>query len=127
MAKEFAKWFYNSKAWIECRAAYIISVFGLCERCGKPGHIVHHKKKLTPQNINDPSVTLNWSLLEYVCLECHNKDELGEHTEKKKRYRFDEEGNVLPPHQAKRGVVLETEQRRLRKPCKENLNIGGDF
>lgn len=79
MAKEFSKGFYNSKAWKECRAAYIKSVFGLCERCGKLGYIVHHKEKLTPQNINDPGVTLNWGKLEYVCLDCHNKDEAGEH------------------------------------------------
>ncbi|MDF2985724.1 MAG: endonuclease [Eubacterium sp.] len=97
MAQKFSKWFYISKAWLECRAAYIKSVFGLCEICGKPGYIVHHKNKLTPQNINDPSVTLNWSNLEYVCLDCHNKDKFGEHTGKKKRYIFDGEGNVLPP------------------------------
>jgi len=33
MAKEWAKKFYNSTAWKECRAAYIKSVQGLCETC----------------------------------------------------------------------------------------------
>lgn len=80
MAKEFAKAFYNSVAWQECREAYIISVFGLCERCrergvAKPGHIVHHTIRLTPDNILDPNVTLNHALLRYDCLECHNAEE----------------------------------------------------
>lgn len=74
MAKEFAKAFYKSKAWQKCRAAYIQSVFGLCERCQRPGWIVHHKELLTPANINDPTVTLNWKKLEYLCMDCHNRE-----------------------------------------------------
>ena len=66
MAKDWAKAFYKSKAWLECRAAYILSVFGLCEKCRRPGWIVHHKETLTPANINDPNVTLNWEKLEYL-------------------------------------------------------------
>ena len=72
MAKSFAKAFYGSKAWLQCRASYISKVFGLCERCKKPGYILHHKISLTPENINDPYITLNHDLLEYLCLECHN-------------------------------------------------------
>jgi hypothetical protein len=72
MAQDFAKAFYNSKAWKDCRDGYIKSVFGLCERCPKPGYIVHHIIELTPENINDPDITLNWDNLEYLCLECHN-------------------------------------------------------
>ena len=75
MAKEWAKAFYKSKEWKECRAAYIQSVNGLCERCLKkgivnPGYIVHHKIHLTPENINNSEITLNWDNLEYVCKEC---------------------------------------------------------
>ena len=73
MAKEWAKGFYKSKAWLECRAAYIKHVLGLCERCGVPGYIVHHKEELNPNNINDPYITLSWDNLEYLCLDCHNK------------------------------------------------------
>ena len=63
--KEWAKSFYKSQAWKRCRAAYAASVGGLCERCLSrgmytPGVIVHHKIVLTPDNISDPSVTLNW-------------------------------------------------------------------
>ena len=79
MAKEWAKVFYNSKEWQECREAYIQSVNGLCERCLekekiKPGYIVHHIEHLTPENINNPEVTLNWENLEYVCKECHDEE-----------------------------------------------------
>ena len=79
MAKEWAKSFYKSKEWKECREAYIQSVNGLCERClkkgiVKPGYIVHHIEHLTPENIDDPEITLNWDNLEYVCKECHDKE-----------------------------------------------------
>ena len=79
MAKEWAKSFYKSKEWRECRAAYISLVDGLCERClddGKviPGKIVHHQEELTPDNINDPEITLNFDNLEYLCLNCHNEE-----------------------------------------------------
>lgn len=73
MAQEWAKAFYHSREWLETRAAYIVSVHGLCERCKRPGYIVHHKIELTLDNINDPSITLNWDNLEYLCLDCHNR------------------------------------------------------
>lgn len=76
MAKEFAKKFYASKAWKECRKAYIAKVNGMCERCldiGRytPGYILHHKILLTPTNIDNPNITLNHNLLYYVCKNCH--------------------------------------------------------
>ena len=74
MAQEWAIKFYNSTAWEKCRSAYIQSVFGLCEKCGRPGVIVHHKEKLTPVNINDPNVTLSFENLEYLCQDCHNRE-----------------------------------------------------
>ena len=71
------------------------SVGGLCERClahGKivTGEIVRHKVYITPENINDPNVTLSWSNLECVCRECHEK----EHNGIQKRYEVDELGRV---------------------------------
>jgi hypothetical protein len=79
MAREFSRKFYKSKAWKQCRESYIAKVYGMCERCQtkgkiKPGYIVHHKTYITPQNINDPNITLNHSNLEYVCLDCHNDE-----------------------------------------------------
>ena len=73
MAQSWSKVFYQSKAWRECRAGYIMTVQGLCERCRGLGYIVHHKTTLTEDNINDPMITLNWGQLEYLCLTCHNK------------------------------------------------------
>lgn len=104
MAKEFSVAFYNSKAWKRCRKAYIDSVNGLCERCLdkgviKNGYIVHHKKKLTPNNINDVNITLGWENLEYLCQQCHNEDEFSEHSNKPKivrNYMFDINGDVIP-------------------------------
>lgn len=100
--KPFAEQFYKSKAWQDCRAAYLESVGGLCECClaqGRytPAEIVHHKIELTPENINAPKVTLNWDNLEAVCRECHAM----RHGARQRRYKLDELGRTtardLPP------------------------------
>ena len=70
MAQDYSRKFYRSKAWQQCRESYISKVHGLCERCqlkGKitPGYIVHHKTYITPQNINNPMITLNHENLEH--------------------------------------------------------------
>lgn len=94
MAKEWAEPFYKSKAWRKCRHAYFIYRHGLCERCGRPGDIVHHKIHLNPSNINNPNVTLNFDNLELLCIDCHNK----EHSTKSPvadGLMFDEEGNLV--------------------------------
>lgn len=99
--KEYAKKFYKSKAWKRARKQVIAETDGLCERCrakglDEPGYIAHHKKHITPENINDKNITLNINNLEYVCKKCHNK----EHKVKgNDRYRFDSNGNLLPPKQ----------------------------
>ena len=94
MAKDFAKAFYLSKSWQRTRYAYYNYKYGLCERCGASGDIVHHKKYLTPHNIHDSQITLNFANLELLCQDCHNK----EHSIKyKKRYSFDANGSIIPP------------------------------
>lgn len=100
MAKEFAKKFYHSKEWKKCREGYILSVHGLCEKClakGRytPGFIVHHKKELTPDNINDPYITLNWDNLEYDCLECHNKEHMSKDDYTQDDLMFNEYGQLI--------------------------------
>ena len=85
--------FYQSRSWRKCRAAFIKECGGLCTRCFRkglivPGEEVHHKKKLTPENLTDPAITLNWDNLELLCKNCH----LEEH--KTKRWRSDELGHV---------------------------------
>lgn len=105
MAREFAKQFYKSKAWQDCRNAYFDSKFGICELCGKPGKEVHHKKHITPSNISDPDITLNWDNLQLLCSSCH----CAIHEKSYEMYRartrmdkgivnglcFDDEGNVI--------------------------------
>ena len=72
--KPWARSFYKSRAWQRCREAYIAYRHGLCERCGAGGKIVHHKVYLTPDNINDPEITLSFDNLELLCQECHNRE-----------------------------------------------------
>lgn len=76
--KSWAKGFYASDAWHRARQSYISYRSGIdggmCEVCHeKPGYIVHHIKELTPNNINDPNITLSENNLEYVCKDCHDK------------------------------------------------------
>lgn len=67
---------------------------GLCERCLArglitPGDEVHHREKITPENIDDTGVTLNFANLELLCKACH----LAEHQQI--RWRCDEAGHVV--------------------------------
>lgn len=95
MAKEYAKKFYKSKAWQKCRASYIQKVFGICEHCGKPGYIVDHIEEITPNNINDPDITLNHDNLQYLCTPCHNKKTFGDQSVTREDVMFDEEGCLI--------------------------------
>ena len=97
MAQVWAKSFYKSVAWLRCRAAYITSVYGLCERCHEPGLILHHKTELTATNIKDQEVTLNWDNLELLCLKCHNLEHgMGIHREPiREGLMFDMNGNIM--------------------------------
>lgn len=93
--KPYAEKFYKSQAWQNTRNAYAKSVGGLCEIClskgiYKAGEIVHHKTHITPDNINDPNITLDWNNLTLVCRECHT--EL--HDRSHKRYKVDALGRV---------------------------------
>ena len=80
MAKPWAEAFYKSKPWKNCRKGYIRERKridgGVCEVCRESlGYIVHHKILLTPENINDPDISLNWEYLSYECKACHDKNE----------------------------------------------------
>ena len=89
--------FYSSRTWKNCRAAYIKSVGGLCERCAAKGIVsagteVHHRVRLTPQTVRDPRVALAWENLELLCEECHKR----EHGKPEKRWRCGPDGRVAP-------------------------------
>lgn len=112
MAKPFARKFYSSKAWQDCRNAYAKKAHHLCENClksgiYKPGEIVHHRIEISPLNIDKPEITLNHNNLELLCRDCHKMRH--EHSgigwqkinamrkEKKfskNRYKIDENGKV---------------------------------
>ena len=95
--QDWAKPFYKSSAWLKTREAYAASVGWLCEDCLAkglivPGKVVHHRTPLTPQNISDPTVTLDWRNLKLVCQDCH----AWEHRQHKgERYVIAADGRVV--------------------------------
>lgn len=101
----FAKPFYKSRAWQNVRSLVMTKSNGLCERCMekgelKPADVVHHVVPLTPDNMNDPEVSLNPEKLMALCHDCHTvlHQELGigaMNGTEKPRVGFDEEGNVV--------------------------------
>ena len=95
MAKEYAKSFYQSKAWKSTRGAYLKYRDYECERCGKRAKIVHHKMHITPKNINDTRITLDWKNLEALCQECHNDEHLKYKKNTADGLIFDENGDLI--------------------------------
>lgn len=93
VAKGYAKQFYTSNQWENTRKAYLISQHYICERCGGYANMVHHKKHINPNNINDVMITLCFDNLEALCWGCHNKEH--KHKEKNRNYKFDENGNII--------------------------------
>ena len=100
MAKDFAKSFYASKAWTKLRQKVVEDNFYICSKCHKAFEsrdlIVHHVAELTPLNINDPSVTLNYKNLILVCRDCHNEIH-GYYTEgeTENKFTYDDDGNIV--------------------------------
>lgn len=95
MAKDWAKSFYQSKSWKLIRDYVFYQIdFGLCRRCGEPGELVHHKIYLTPQNINNPAISLNINNLETLCRTCHALEHEGEPATDK-GLMFDNQGNLI--------------------------------
>lgn len=94
MAQDYAKAFYNSKAWKRCRDGFMKSKYFICERCGGAASICHHKKHITPENINNPEITLNWDNLEAICHVCH-QGELRNGSATAPGISFDANGRVV--------------------------------
>lgn len=88
------QWFYNSVKWKRTRKAYLSSKCYLCERCGGVAKIVHHKKYVTPSNMYDPNITLNWNNLEALCFDCHNAEHFGTGATAQ-GLTFDSQGNLI--------------------------------
>ena len=94
--RDFAEKFYKSKPWRKLRD-YIFydRDFQICVRCGEAGKIVHHKIWLTPENIDDPYISLNEDLLETLCEKCHTVEHKGE-VPLSEELMFSEDGDITP-------------------------------
>lgn len=95
MSRSINEGFYKTKQWLNCRASYLKSVQGLCERCLAKGIYtaakhVHHKIHLTEDNVTDPAIAYGFDNLEALCQDCHN----AEHFPRRRRYKVDEAGRV---------------------------------
>ena len=91
-------WFYGTSRWINCSHAYIKSVGGLCERCLErgvytPAEMVHHRVHLTPDNVHDESIALDWSNLEAVCCKCHAEIHAADRV-RSGRWALDKDGRI---------------------------------
>lgn len=99
MSERIGQKIYDSPKWKKLRRMYLESQNYICERCGKPATICHHKEYITASNINDIEVTLNFDNLEALCQECHNKEHKHNFQGKKQRQgfgvAFDENGNLI--------------------------------
>ena len=94
MAQSWAIKFYHSTAWLRCREIALKRDHYLCQRCGNPAEIVHHRIWLTPDNITDPYVALSLDNLQCLCQDCHN----GEHNKSdsiEDGLLFDKNGDLI--------------------------------
>lgn len=108
--REFARSFYKSKEWRDTSRAYMLSKHYICERCGGVAVICHHKTYLTPNNISNANITLNWDNLEALCHNCHDLEHLQKHT----KVYFSEDGSVEK--------VKEGKQIEEFKEAQENID-----
>ena len=97
--KDWASFFYKSQAWKHMREYIMKRDTWLCQDCLKkglhtPAEEVHHIIPLQPENITDPSITLNEENLVALCRECHRARHHDTEHPSKKRYKVDEYGRV---------------------------------
>lgn len=95
--QKFAEGFYGRIAWKNIRSQAMKRDAYLCVDCMKkglytPAEEVHHIIPLTPQNIDDPSVSLNLDNLVSLCRDCH---EARHKPNRSDRYKIDEFGRVI--------------------------------
>lgn len=98
--KDFAKKLYSSKAWKNVRDVVKKRDAYLCQDCLRsgmytPAEEVHHIVELTPENVNNPLVSLNPDNLISLCRECHRKRHTRQETfKRKRRFIVDQNGKV---------------------------------
>lgn len=89
------KAFYHSRAWQRLSRAFLLSRNYICERCGQPAEIAHHREYLTAANLLDPSISLNTANLEALCQTCHNAEHFGRGGATAAGLAFDDNGNIV--------------------------------
>lgn len=68
----------------------------MCEHCKEVhGYIVDHIVEITPQNIDNPDITLNHENLQYLCLPCHNTKTFGKAVLIREDVMFNEHGDLI--------------------------------
>ena len=120
------KAFYKSAAWRKVSAAYMSSQMYVCERCGKPATICHHKTWLNGENVHDPNIALSFDNLEALCIDCHN----AEHGAKHSVILFDEEGNIDRVKDSQEAKDFKRQQAAINEmlsKLKEKNSFKGDF
>lgn len=90
------KAFYHSAAWQSLSRAFLLSRRYICERCGCPAEIAHHRVYLTPANLTNADISLNPDKLEALCLACHNAEHFGRGGATVRGLTFDENGDLSP-------------------------------
>ncbi len=108
MARDFSRAFYKSKQWRHIRQIALQHAHFMCEneKCNECLHLeVHHKIHLTPENINDPKISLNLDNLKVLCRDCHFKEHEKDRIEAKtgkvytgdcdEGFCFDDNGNLI--------------------------------
>lgn len=94
MAKDYARNFYNGRQWEQTQAAYMSSKNYICERCGDMARVVHHIKHITPKNIHNVNITLDWNNLMCLCHACHQSIH-GNTRVTAEGLSFDDKGNLI--------------------------------
>lgn len=90
----------------------------------KPGYIVHHKHYITADNINDPSVTLNWDNLEYLCFDCHQAEHFERTAVTRQDVMFDASGQLVA---APTAPLSNPKRRRAKERHETFAQHTGDF
>jgi len=87
--------FYHSTAWKRLSRTFLLSKNYICERCGKPAEIAHHRRYLNAENVLNPDISLNPDNLEALCLDCHNTEHFGQGGATAAGLAFDQHGDLI--------------------------------
>ena len=87
--------FYHSRQWQQLSKVFLMSKNYICERCGGPASIAHHKKHLNAANFKNPEIALNPENLEALCIDCHNREHFSSGGAIARGFAFDENGDLV--------------------------------